>query len=124
MTGRTAAFARSESRSTEKIAKTLGDKVKEVRITHRLTDSPACLVSDPSGMSMNLERLLKAAGQKVPVSKPILEVNPHHPLVQGLKYESNEKRFSDWSHILFDQAMLADGDRTVPPSMRQLLGIE
>ncbi|TMH30064.1 MAG: molecular chaperone HtpG [Betaproteobacteria bacterium] len=100
---------------TEKIAKTLGDKVKEVRITHRLTDSPACLVSDPSGMSMNLERLLKAAGQKVPVSKPILEVNPHHPLVQGLKYESNEKRFSDWSHILFDQAMLAEGAQLDDP---------
>ena len=68
---------------TEKIGKTLGDKVKEVRVTHRLTASPACLVSDPSGMSMNLERLLKAAGQKVPGSKPILEVNPQHPLVQG-----------------------------------------
>jgi molecular chaperone HtpG len=100
---------------TEKIGKTLGDKVKEVRITYRLTASPACLVSDPSGMSMNLERLLKAAGQKVPGSKPILEVNPQHPLVQGLKHESDEKRFEDWSHILFDQAVLAEGGQLDDP---------
>jgi len=100
---------------TAKIGKTLGAKVKEVRVTHRLTDSPACLVSDASGMSMNLERLLKAAGQKVPMSKPILEMNPQHPLVQRLKYEANEKRFSDWSHILFDQAMLAEGGRLDDP---------
>jgi molecular chaperone HtpG len=100
---------------TEKIGKTLGDKVKEVRITYRLTASPACLVSDPSGMSMNLERLLKAAGQKVPGSKPILEVNPQHPLVQGLKHESDEKRFADWSHILFDQAVLAEGGQLDDP---------
>jgi len=100
---------------TEKIGKTLGDKVKEVRVTHRLTASPACLVSDQWGMSMNLERLLKAAGQKVPDSKPILEVNPHHPLVQGLKYESDETRFADWSHILFDQAVLAEGGQLDNP---------
>jgi len=100
---------------TEKIGKTLGDKVKEVRVTHRLTTSPACLVSDQWGMSMNLERLLKAAGQKVPDSKPILEVNPRHPLVQGLKYESDETRFSDWSHILFDQAVLAEGGQLDDP---------
>ena len=100
---------------TEKIGKTLGDKVKEVRITYRLTASPSCLVSDPSGMSMNLERLLKAAGQKVPGSKPILEVNPQHPLVQGLKHESDEKRFADWSHILFDQAVLAEGGQLDDP---------
>jgi len=100
---------------TEKIGKTLGDKVKEVRVTHRLTASPACLVSDQWGMSMNLERLLKAAGQKVPDSKPILEVNPHHPLVRGLKYESDETRFADWSHILFDQAVLAEGGQLDNP---------
>jgi molecular chaperone HtpG len=100
---------------TDKIAKTLGEKVKEVRVTHRLTSSPACLVSDQWGMSMNLERLLKAAGQKVPDIKPILEVNPHHLLVQGLKYESDEKRFSDWSYILFDQAVLAEGGQLDDP---------
>jgi molecular chaperone HtpG len=94
---------------TERIAKALGEKVKEVRVSHRLTTSPACLVSDSFGMSMNLERLLKAVGQKVPHTKPILEVNPTHPLVQGLKYESDEKRLADWSHLLFDQAVLAEG---------------
>ena len=100
---------------TDRIGKTLGDKVKEVRVTHRLTSSPACLVSDQWGMSMNLERLLKAAGQKVPDVKPILEVNPHHPLVQGLKYESDQRRFSDWSYILFDQAVLAEGGQLDDP---------
>jgi molecular chaperone HtpG len=100
---------------TDKIAKTLGGKVKEVRVTHRLTSSPACLVSDQWGMSMNLERLLKAAGQKVPDVKPVLEVNPHHVLVQGLKYESDEKRFADWSYILFDQAVLAEGGQLDDP---------
>ena len=101
---------------TDKIGKTLGEKVKEVRITHRLTGSPACIVSDQYGMSMNLERLLKAAGQKVPDSKPILEINPHHPLVQGLKYESDQSRFADWSHILFDQALLAEGGQLEDPA--------
>jgi len=100
---------------TDKIQKILGDAVKEVRVTHRLTDSPACLVSDQFGMSMNLERLLKAAGQKVPGSKPILEINPKHPLVQGLKYESDETRFNDWSHLLFDQALLAEGGQLEDP---------
>ena len=100
---------------TEKIQKTLGEKVKEVRITHRLTSSPACLVSDQCGMSMNLERLLKAAGQKVSGAKPILEINPHHPIVQGLKYEANEARFGDWNHILFDHALLAEGGQLDDP---------
>ena len=100
---------------TDKIGKVLGEKVKEVRVTHRLTDSPACLVADPSAMSTNLERLLKAAGHKVPETKPTLEVNPHHPLVQALKYESDEKRFADWSHILFDQAVLAEGGQLDEP---------
>ena len=101
---------------TARIGKTLGDKVKEVRVTHRLTASPACLVSDQYGMSMNLERLLKAAGQKVPQSKPVLEVNPKHPIVQGLKVESDEVRFADWSHILFDQALLAEGGQLDDPA--------
>jgi molecular chaperone HtpG len=101
---------------TGKIGKTLGDKVKEVRVTHRLTASPACLVSDQHGMSMNLERLLKAAGQKVPQTKPILEINPKHPIVQGLKVEADDARFADWSHILFDQALLAEGGQLEDPA--------
>jgi molecular chaperone HtpG len=101
---------------TDKIQKVLGEKVKEVRVTHRLTASPACLVSDQYGMSMNLERLLRAAGQNVPTSKPILEINPTHPIVQGLKYEAEEARFGDWSHILFDQALLAEGGQLEDPA--------
>jgi molecular chaperone HtpG len=100
----------------ERIGKSLGDQVKQVRVTFRLTSSPACLVADAHGMSANLERMLKAAGQKVPGSKPILEVNPHHPLVQRLKHETDEARFGDWSHILFDQALLAEGGQLDDPA--------
>ncbi len=101
---------------TERIQTVLGERVKEVRVTHRLTGSPACLVSDQYGMSMHLERLLKAAGQTVPTAKPILEINPTHPIVQGLKYESEDTRFADWSHILFDQALLAEGGQLEDPA--------
>ena len=69
----------------ERMQKALKDRASAVRVTHRLTDSPACLVSDEHGMSTNLERLLKAAGQNVPTSKPILEINPAHPIVERLK---------------------------------------
>jgi molecular chaperone HtpG len=100
----------------EKIKKTLDAQVKDVRLTFRLTSSPACLVSDQHDMSANLERMLKAAGQNVPGHKPILEINPQHPLVQRLKYESDESRFSDWSRILFDQALLAEGGQLEDPA--------
>jgi molecular chaperone HtpG len=99
---------------TEKIAKTLTDRVKEVRVTHRLTDSPACLVSDEHEMSGNLARLLKASGQNAPMAKPILEINPQHPVVQRLKTE--EKRFDDWEAVLFDQALLAEGGELDDPA--------
>ncbi len=81
----------------ERIKKSLGDKVKDVRVTGRLTESPVCLVADEHDMGMHLERLLKAAGQDVPGSKPILELNTHHPLVQRLKNEADDQRFSEWS---------------------------
>ena len=100
----------------EKIRKSLGEQVKEVRATMRLTSSPACLVADQHGMSAHLERMLKAAGQAVPGSKPILEINPSHPLVQRLKHEGDEGRFGDWSRILFDQAMLAEGGQLEDPA--------
>ena len=91
---------------TMRLKDALGDLVKEVRVTHRLTSSPSCLVADEYDMSGNLARILKAAGQKVPTSKPILEINPTHPLVERLKEE--KQRFADWSRLLFDQALLAD----------------
>lgn len=97
-----------------KMKEVLGERIKDVRITFRLTESPACLVVDTYDMSGNLERLLKSAGQKVPDTKPILEINPHHPMVQRLKYE--EAKFSDWSNILFDQALLAEGGQLEEPA--------
>jgi molecular chaperone HtpG len=100
----------------ENIGKSLGDRVKQVRVTLRLTSSPACLVADQHGMSGNLERMLKAAGQTVPGSKPVLEINPHHPLVELLKNETDKGRFGDWSHILFDQALLAEGGQLDDPA--------
>jgi molecular chaperone HtpG len=91
----------------EKVKKALGDKVKDVRVTHRLTDSPSCLVADEYDLGGNLQRILKAAGQQAPASKPILEINPKHPAVQRLKYE--ETRFDDWANLLLEQATLAEG---------------
>ena len=99
---------------TEKIARSLGDKVKEVRVTHRLTDSPACLVADEHDVSGNLARILKAAGQKAPNAQPILEINPKHPVVLRLKYE--EAKFDDWAAVLFDQALLAEGGQLDDPA--------
>jgi molecular chaperone HtpG len=101
----------------EKMKTALADKAKDVRVTFRLTDSPACLVADEHELSANLVRMLKAAGQDAPESKPILEINPNHPLVTRLKYEdAASPRFADWSHILFDQAMLAEGGRLTDPA--------
>ncbi len=98
----------------EKIKASLADKVKEVRVTHRLTDSPACLVADENDMSANLARMLKAAGQSAPLSQPILEINPTHPVVLRLKGE--EQRFDDWAAVLFDQALLAEGGQLDDPA--------
>ena len=101
----------------EKMKGALLEKAKDVRVTHRLTDSPACLVADEHELSANLVRMLKAAGQNAPESKPILEINPNHPLVTRLKYEdASSPRFADWSHILFDQAMLAEGGSLSDPA--------
>jgi molecular chaperone HtpG len=100
----------------ERVKTALGDRVKDVRLTHRLTDSPACLVADAYDMSANLERMLKAAGQQVSGTKPILELNPEHPMVAKLKEEKDDSRFSDWSSILFDQALLAEGGALEDPA--------
>ncbi len=91
----------------EKIKEALKDRAKDVRVTTRLVDSPACLVVEEGDMSGHLARLLKQAGQAAPASQPILEVNPTHALVKRL--ESDEARFADLSHLLFDQAVLAEG---------------
>ncbi|MDE2309337.1 MAG: molecular chaperone HtpG, partial [Betaproteobacteria bacterium] len=99
---------------TEKIKASLAERVKEVRVTHRLTDSPACLVSDEHDIGGNMARILKAAGQKAPSTRPILEINPNHPVVQRLKEE--EKHFDDWAAVLFDQALLAEGGQLDDPA--------
>jgi molecular chaperone HtpG len=99
----------------ERLKTALGDKVKEVRVTHRLTDSPACLVVGEGELSGNLERLLKAAGQKAPTIVPVLEINPKHPLVKRLESESDEK-LPDWANLLFDEAMLAEGAQLPDPA--------
>ena len=100
----------------EKVKATLGEQVKEVRVTHRLTDSPACLVAGENDLSGNLERMLKAAGQKTPESKPTLEINPTHGLVERLKAEKDDAKFNDLAHLLFDQALLAEGGQLNDPA--------
>ena len=100
----------------EKVKATLGEQVNEVRVTHRLTDSPACLVSGEHDLSGNLERMLKAAGQKTPESKPTLEINPSHGLVERLKAEKDDAKFNDLAHLLFDQALLAEGGQLNDPA--------
>ena len=99
---------------TEKIKASLDGRVKDVRITHRLTDSPACLVADEHDMSGNMARMLKAAGQKIPESKPFLEINPQHPVVMRLNDE--KQHFDDWAAVLFDQALLAEGGQLDDPA--------
>ncbi len=97
-----------------RIKASLGERVKEVRVTHRLTESPACLVADLHDMSGNLARLLKASGQQGPAMKPILEINPKHPVVLRLK--DDDKKFDDWAAVLLDQALLAEGGQLDDPA--------
>ena len=94
----------------------LAEQVEDVRITHRLTDSPACLVVGEHDMGAQMRRLLESAGQKVPDSKPIIEINPEHPLVVKLDQEQDEDRFNDLAKVLFDQASLAEGGHLKDPA--------
>jgi molecular chaperone HtpG len=98
----------------EKLKDVLGDRVKDVRITTRLTESPSCLVADEHDMGSNLVRILKAAGQKLPEMRPILEINPDHPIVQRL--DPGDERFAAWANLLFDQALLAEGGQLEDPA--------
>ncbi len=93
----------------------LDERVKDVRVTSRLTSSPACLVVDEYDMDPNLLRLLKAAGQQVPTMKPILEINPHHPIIVKISNESDEQKFGDWAAVLFDQSVLTLGEQLDDP---------
>ncbi|MEE9336490.1 MAG: molecular chaperone HtpG, partial [Methylococcaceae bacterium] len=99
----------------------LGEKVSDVRVTNRLTDSPACLVTGDNDMSLNMERIMKEAGQSMSMmgmggSKPIFEINPAHALVTNIKGEADDERFADITNILFDQAILSEGGQLDDPS--------
>jgi molecular chaperone HtpG len=100
----------------KQIKTVLADQIKDVRITHRLTESPACLVADEQDMNSNMQRLLKAAGQAVPTTPPIFELNPEHPLILKLKEEQDDHRFTELTHILYDQAKLAEGASLEDPA--------
>lgn len=100
----------------KKVKETLGERVSEVRITDRLTDSPACIVVGDYDMGIQLQRMMKAAGQAMPTSKPIFELNPAHPIVKRLHSEQADAQFNDWANILFDQAVLATGGELEDPA--------
>jgi len=100
---------KSAEPAVKKLKESLGEKVKDVRTTDRLTESPACLVSEEFDITGNMERILKQAGQDVPSVKPILEINPEHDLVKRLAKMRSKEKIADFSDILFDQALLAEG---------------
>jgi len=99
----------------ERMKKVLGEKVKDVRTTTRLTTSPACLVVDEYGLDPSLKRMLQAAGQSLPTDKPIMEINPDHPIITKMSQEADEERFSDWAYVLFDQSALSIGEQLEDP---------
>ncbi|MEC4168766.1 MULTISPECIES: molecular chaperone HtpG [unclassified Pseudomonas] len=108
--------AKAKEGLVERIKAALGESVSEVRVSHRLTDSPAILAIGEQDLGMQMRQILEASGQKVPESKPIFEFNPAHPLIEKLDAEQSEERFGDLSHILFDQAALAAGDSLKDPA--------
>jgi molecular chaperone HtpG len=108
--------AKSAEKLIKRMKKALQEKVEDVRVTNRLTDSPACIVLNEQDMAMHMQRLLKEAGHDLPSSKPVLEINPDHPIVKKLDTEKSKKKFADWSDILFDQALLAEGGQLDDPA--------
>jgi molecular chaperone HtpG len=108
--------AKESKKLIDRMKEILTDKVEDVRVTNRLTSSPACIVLKEHDMAMHMQRLLKEAGHAMPGSKPILEINTDHPIVKKLDKEKSEERFKDWSEILFDQAILAEGGQLEDPA--------
>ena len=108
--------AQEKADLVKRIQEVLKDDLQEVRVSHRLTDSPAVLVINEDDMGLQMRRILEATGQKAPDSKPILEINPSHPLLDRLDAEQDEERFADLSRILFDQAALAAGESLNDPA--------
>ena len=108
--------AKAKEGLLERLKSALGEQVAEVRVSHRLTDSPAILAIGEQDLGLQMRQILEASGQKVPESKPVFEINPQHPLIEKLDAEADEQRFADLSHILFDQAALAAGDSLKDPA--------
>ncbi|WP_223447832.1 molecular chaperone HtpG [Pseudomonas sp. BF-R-19] len=108
--------AKAKEGLVERLKTALGESVAEVRVSHRLTDSPAILAIGEQDLGLQMRQILEASGQKVPDSKPIFEFNPAHPLIEKLDNEQSDERFGDLSHILFDQAALAAGDSLKDPA--------
>lgn len=108
--------AKTKQGLLERLKGALGEQVAEVRVSHRLTESPAILAIGEQDLGLQMRQILEASGQKVPESKPIFEINPQHPLIEKLDAEVDEDRFADLSHILFDQAALAAGDSLKDPA--------
>ncbi|MDO9478275.1 MAG: molecular chaperone HtpG, partial [Pseudohongiella sp.] len=100
----------------DRVKSSLGDRIKEARVSHRLTDSPACLALDEDDMGAQMRRIMQASGQAVPETKPIFELNPTHPLINKLEHEPDEERFGDLISLLFDQASLAEGHELEDPA--------
>ena len=100
----------------DKVTELLGEEVSEVRVTYRLTDSPACLVVSEDDRGMQMRRILESAGQALPETKRIFEINPDHPLVKKLNDEVDVDRFNDLVMVLFDQAKLAEGTQLLEPA--------
>jgi len=95
----------------------LGDRVQDVRVSHRLTKSPSCLVVSEHDMAVNMQKLLKAAGHDIPRMQPILEINPGHPLVKRLKEGGEDQPFEDWALLLYEQSLLSEGGQLEDPAM-------
>lgn len=100
----------------ERIKSALGERVSDVRVSHRLTSSPACIVLGEHDMALYMQQLLKQAGHEMPTTKPALEVNPGHPMLARLEDETDETRFGEWSELLLDQAILAEGGQLEDPA--------
>lgn len=108
--------AKAKEGLVERLKTAMGEQVADVRVSHRLTDSPAILAIGEQDLGLQMRQILEASGQKVPDSKPIFEFNPNHPLIEKLDGEADEQRFADLTHILFDQAALAAGDNLKDPA--------
>ncbi|OQX03256.1 MAG: molecular chaperone HtpG, partial [Thiothrix lacustris] len=100
----------------EHIKMALGEKVGDVRVSHRLTTSPSCIVLNDHDMALYMQQLMKQAGHEMPDTKPALEINPTHPLLKRMEAETDDERFGEWSSILLDQAILAEGGQLEDPA--------